>query len=52
MIMWRYIKDKEYGGYAIQKKHDFLFWSWWTSELLSGSEDEAKRIVEIKSKLL
>lgn len=45
---WRYIRDLKYGGWAVQKFHKFLWWTWWTSEYLAGDEEEAKRLVDIK----
>ena len=49
--MWRYIKDEKYGGYAIQKYHKFLFWSWWSNEYLSQTEKEAERFLNKKMSL-
>jgi len=44
--MWRYIKDEKYGGFSIQKKNRFLWWSWWTNEYLVPNEEEAKRFIK------
>lgn len=48
---WRYIKDAKYGGYAIQARRELLGRTWWTSEYLSGCEEEAKRLIKLKQGL-
>lgn len=47
--MWRYIKDKKYGGYAIQKQKSFLFWKWWSNQYLSKTKIYAEKLVKMRN---
>lgn len=42
--MYRYTKDKKYGGYSIQKRHQFLWFEWWSDEYLTTDKEEAERL--------
>lgn len=47
-IIWRYVIDEKYGGYAIQRLRKFLWWSWWSDEFLCYNEENAILITNYK----
>lgn len=46
---WSYAWDDKYSGYSIQANRSLLGISWSTNEYLSGSEEEAKRLTDLKN---
>lgn len=47
---WRYKPDPKYGGFAVQRKVNFIWFKWWKCEYLSFSERQAKQIVNDMNK--
>lgn len=47
---WSYAWDDKYSGYSIQANRKLIGISWSTNEYLSGSEEEAKRLTDLKNK--
>ncbi len=48
MTKWRYVEDKKYGGYNIQKQKRFLFFSWWVTKHYCPNKNSADKIIAIE----
>ena len=49
---WSYTWDNKYYAYSIQANKSLLGVDWSTSEYLSGSEEEAKRLTDLKNQYI